>query len=107
MIAVGTLVLAALFIVAGLPLVLDTPAAKAEASYWDRFKSIFIDWDDNAEPGAAHTEVTGVRGVDVEEALGDDDYDWAAVGYMENVSVSVNEEKAFLEEGGLGPFRKR
>ena len=92
----------------GLPGTDITPAAKADdSSYWNRFKSIFVDWDDDAEPGQARTEVTGVRGLNVEEALGTKDYDWKAVKYMEDLKISMEQEKKFLKEGGLGPYAKR
>ena len=78
----------------------------AEVGYWDRFKSVFVDWDDNAPPASGKTQVTGVRGVNVEKALGKKGYDWDAVSYMEDFTVSMDSEKQFLEEGKLGPFAK-
>ena len=80
-------------------------AVADDTSYWDRFKTYFVDWDDDAKPGTAPTEVAGVRGVNVEQALGSDKYDWAAVLYMEEFEVSVADEKKFLQEGKLGPFQ--
>jgi hypothetical protein len=81
-------------------------AVAAEAGYWDRFKSVFVDWDDNAPPASGKTQVTGVRGVNVEKALGKKGYDWDAVNYMEDFTVSMDSERSFLEEGKLGPFAK-
>lgn len=84
------------------------PAQKApekEKGYWDRFKGVFVDWDDNAKPGQARTQVSGCRGVNVEKALGNKGYDWPAVGYMEDYQVSLDEVKTFLEEGRLGPYQ--
>jgi len=84
-------------------LLLGVAAAAAETSYWDRFKSVFVDWDDNAPPSSGRTQVTGVRGVDVEKKL-KKGYDWAAVNDMENYTLAMDTERAFLEEGKLGPF---
>ena len=89
--------LAAIFLVAVF-------ALAAEMGYWDRFKSVFVDWDDNAPVNSKATEVTGVRGMNVEKALGTKGYDWAAVAYMEDYTLSMDDERAFLEEGKLGPF---
>jgi len=82
-----------------------TPHADDEPSFWDRFKTLFVEWDDQAPEGSARTEVTGVRGLDVEGALGSDKYDWTAVDYMERYYVSMEDEAKFLQEGGLGPYR--
>jgi len=76
-----------------------------EASYWNRFKMLFVDWDDNAQPGSARTETVGVRGLDLEKELGSKGFDWAAVRYMEDFKVSVNQEMKFLKEGKLGPYQ--
>ena len=80
-------------------------AAQSESSYWNKFKTLFVDWDDNAQPGSPHTEVTGVRGVNIEQALGNKGYDWSAVSYMENFQVSMDDAKKFLQEGRLGPYQ--
>ncbi|HUT52197.1 MAG TPA: hypothetical protein VM658_02290 [bacterium] len=80
-------------------------AGSDQMSYWDRFRMVFIDWNDTAQPGQAKTEVTGVRGLNVEEALGKDGYDWDAVYYMEDYKVSENDEMKFLQEGKIGPFQ--
>jgi len=98
---------ALLIVVMALPFILAAPQAGAEDdSYWNRFKSLFIDWEDDAEVGDRHTEVTGVRGVDIEEKLGDKGYDWQAVNYMEDFKVGMEDEKEFMKKGGLGPFQK-
>lgn len=97
------LVMAALVAV----LFIGAAATAAEMGYWDRFKSVFVDWDDNAPPKSGKTEVTGVRGVDVEQALGKKGYDWDAVTYMEDFTVSMDAERQFLEEGQLGPFNPK
>jgi len=91
----------------GWPGVPTATAQDDESSYWNRFKSLFVEWDDDAQPGSPQTEVCGVRGVNVEEALGDDNYDWDAVLYMEEFQVSMNDEKKFLQEGKLGPYQGR
>ena len=80
-------------------------AGDEDLSYWDRFRMLFIDWDDDSNVGTARTEVTGVRGLDIEEKLGDEGYDWSAVKYMEDYQVSIEEEMAFLKAGGLGPYQ--
>jgi hypothetical protein len=80
-------------------------AGSDQMSYWDRFKMVFVDWNDTAQPGQAKTEVTGVRGVNVEEALGKDGYDWDAVHDMENYQVSMQDEMKFLQEGKIGPYQ--
>jgi len=76
-----------------------------EIGYWDKFKMLFVDWDDNAQPGTPRTQVTGVRGLNVEQALGGQGYDWNAVKYMEDYKVSVNDEMKFLQDGKLGPYQ--
>lgn len=83
----------------------EQPQKPAEKSYWDKFKGVFVDWDDNAKPGQAKTQVSGTRGVNVEKSLGNKGYDWAAVAYMEDYQVSMEEAKQFLEEGQLGPYQ--
>jgi hypothetical protein len=87
-------------VIFGLPAV-----AGDEASYWDRFRTLFVDWDDNAKPGTAKTETVGVRGVEMQDAIGKKGYDWEAVKYMEDFQVTVNEEMRFLQEGKLGPYQ--
>ena len=78
-----------------------------EVSYWAKFKALFIDWDDNAPPGSARTETVGVRGVGLEKELGDEGFDWSAVNYMEDLKVSMEMEKAFLQEAKLGPYQEQ
>ena len=88
-------------------LVLTAAAVRGEdESYWAKFKTMFVDWDDNAQPGAAHTEVTGTRGMNQEEALGSAGYDWTAVSYMEDFTVPIENEKSFLSEAKLGPYQQ-
>lgn len=111
----GAKIFGALLVLAGVLAILTgsvwlgVPAtARAdETSYWNLFKSVFVDWDDNAQPGTAQTEVCGVRGVNVEEGLGSSGYDWGAVAYMEDFQVSVADEMKFLKEGKLGPYQGR
>lgn len=79
--------------------------ADEEGWFWKKVKKVFVDWDDNAEPGDPKTEVAGVRGVDVEEKMGDKGYDWKAVSYMENYQVSIESHKRFLKAGKLGPYK--
>ncbi len=88
-------------------IILSTGVAlgQSEAGYWDKFKMLFVDWDDNAAPGTPKSEVAGVRGVGVMDALGDKTYDWSAIQYMEDFSVSMDAEKQFLKEGKLGPYQ--
>ncbi len=81
--------------------------ADEESWFWKSVKSVFVDWDDDAEPGDPKTEVTGVRGVDVEEKMGDKGYDWEAVSYMENYEVSMETHKRFLKAGKLGPYQDK
>jgi len=76
-----------------------------ESSYFSKFKSVFIDWDDNAPSGSPKTQVAGVRGIGVEQALGNNGYDWKAVYYMEDFQVSMADEKQFLSDGKLGPYQ--
>jgi hypothetical protein len=66
---------------------------------------VFVDWNDTAQPGQAKTEVTGVKGVNIEQSLGSDGYDWQAVYYMEEYQVSMNDEMKFLQEGKIGPYQ--
>ncbi len=96
------------FVFLGWPAPGVAPAARAEEpSFWERFKTVFVDWDDSAAPGERATEVAGVRGMDVEEALGEEGYDWEAVTYMEELQVKMEDEKVFLQRGRLGPFQAR
>lgn len=81
------------------------PQPAQEQGYWDKFKGIFVDWDDDAKPGQAKTQVSGVRGVNVETALGNKGYEWSAVKAMEDYQVSMDEVKQFLQEGRLGPYQ--
>jgi len=88
-------------VIFGLPVV----AGGDEASYWNRFKTLFVDWDDNAQPGTAKTETVGVRGLDLQKEIGAKGYDWPAVKYMEDFKVSLADQKQFLKEGKLGPYQ--
>jgi hypothetical protein len=83
-----------------------TALEASEASYWDSFKTLFIDWEEDAEPGSAQTATVGVRGVEKVKLIGKDGYDWEAVWAMEDFLVTMDDEKAFLKEGGLGPYKK-
>ena len=76
-------------------------------SYWSKFKSVFVDWDDDAPAGSAKTTVSGVRGLEMQKDLGTGAYDWTAVTYMEDYKVSMDEEKSFLQAGQLGPFKAK
>ena|SRR3989337_2514618 len=98
---------AALVLLAAGAVIFTVPAfaGNEQMGYWDKFKTVFVDWDDNPPAGKAHTEVTGVRGMNVEQALGPQGYDWAAVWYMEDYKVSVDDEMKFLQDGKLGPFQ--
>ena len=101
-----TVAMAAVLALLGVTAVFTAPVlAQQEMGYWDRFKTLFVDWDDNAKPGTARTETVGVRGIEVEKELGKDGFDWASVQYMEDLSISVNEEMQFLQEGKLGPYQ--
>ena len=42
---------------------LTAGAVIVETGYWDRVKSVWVDWDDQAQPEHGRTQVTGVRGV--------------------------------------------
>ncbi|MFO8056216.1 MAG: hypothetical protein R6V10_02840 [bacterium] len=79
--------------------------ADEESWFWKKVKKVFVDWDDNAEPGDPKTEVAGVRGVDVEDKMGDKGYDWEAVSYMEDFQLSMEAHKRFLKDAGLGPYQ--
>jgi hypothetical protein len=84
---------------------LGTVSQAQDDGYWGKFKSMFVDWDDDAPAGSAKTEVAGVRGVSVEKELGDKGYDWKAVKHMEDLQITEAQMKAFLQEGQLGPFK--
>ena len=102
----GMALVLALALLMGAAAVLTAPVlAQQQLGYWDRFKTLFVDWDDNAQPGSARTETVGVRGLEVEQELGDKDYDWDAVAYMEELKISVNDEMQFLQQGKLGPYQ--
>lgn len=97
--------IASAFMIVGL--VLSAAAVQGDDdSYWNSFKSIFVDWDDNAPEGSPQTQTVGVRGIGVEKALSESGYDWQAVVFMETVNVPIKTEKVFLEEANLGPFQK-
>jgi hypothetical protein len=97
--------MAAVVAVAGI--IISAAAVRGEdESYWVKFKALFVDWDDNAPPGAARTEVTGTRGLNQEQALGTAGYDWQAVAFMEDYMVPLENEKAFLQEAKLGPYQQ-
>ena len=78
---------------------------RKDPSYWDKFKNVFVDWDDDAPKGSPRTETTGVRGIEVEQALTDSDYDWPSVKFMEDFTILMDEEDLFLEQGGVGPYK--
>jgi hypothetical protein len=93
--------------VLALGLILSAAAVKGEdASYWNKFKSVFVDWDDNAPAGAPQTQVAGVRGLGQEKALGNQGYNWNDVSFMEDFQVPLESEKAFLETAKLGPYQQ-
>ncbi len=71
--------------------------------YWAIYKSVFVDWDDDALPSANKTTVV-IRYPGVE--LKNGEYDWAAVHDMENFMVRIEVQKVFLQEAGLGPFQE-
>ena len=98
---------AALMVLVAGAVVFTVPAfaGNEQLGYWDRFKMVFIDWNDTAQPGQAKTEVTGCRGLNVEQALGANGYDWDAVHFMEDYKVSMQDEMKFLQEGKLGPYQ--
>jgi len=96
----------AVAVVLSLGLAGNLARADEESWFWKSVKSVFVDWDDDAEPGDARTEVAGVRGVDVEEKLGDKGYDWEAVTFMEDYQISMEAHKRFLQAGKLGPYKK-
>ncbi len=78
-----------------------------EVSFWDSFKLMFVDWDDDnyEDDSGGKTEVVGLRGVNVEEALGSDKYDWDDLRKIEDFNVSPDQVKSFLEQGQLGPYK--
>lgn len=92
--------------VLALGLILSAAAVKGEdASYWNKFKTLFVDWDDNAKPGSPQTQVAGTRGIGVEKELSSG-YSWRDVDYMEDFQVPIDSEKAFLQEDKLGPYQQ-
>jgi hypothetical protein len=97
---------AAAFLIVGM--LFSTAVVRGEdASYWTKFKSVFVDWDDSAKPGSTKTATVGVRGMNVEKELAvKDGYKWDDVNYMEDFPVNIDEEKAFLNKAKLGPFNE-
>jgi len=78
---------------------------RKDPSYWDKFKTVFVDWDDDAPKGSPRTETTGVRGgKELAGKLGND-YDLDAVTFMEDFTILMDEEDLFLEQGGVGPYK--
>jgi hypothetical protein len=76
-----------------------------ESSFWDMFRKAFSRPEPSYKrPSGNLTKVAGVRGVDREGALGQQE-DWESVSWMEKYTLNESDVRQFLESRKIGPFK--